>query len=283
MNSVSRIVGLAFFVVVVADPLALQVDARQEFQSDKFAPMWIPASCTSSVRPDRVRISGGISAQSLKPTGTKQQLEKQLGTIRSFVEGNDGVLRTLERVRLVRPPRSPDEGGAPGNLTPFMAIQRLQADFPASVDVDAIMEKLLQLGLDRFGKSFQLNYYDQQAHVVVHWGFSNLQQELEALRKDCVKQAWEKLCALKKGDRPHPACGGTEGTAEPLLPAYQFTITTQYVQIETGSTTPFTFTYPWQAAQIESFELLGDIELRLSGALYAGGPQWEAWTTIHIN
>src|SRR6266481_4860398 len=110
-------------------------------------PAQLFGSCTGEIAPSRAIIAGGVAVQGLKPLDTSADLDKQMAAIAKYVEENHGKLILLERVRTVKNP-PPNGSSDPGQ--PFEIVQRLHVELPVSAPVDAILQRLLELGLDRF-------------------------------------------------------------------------------------------------------------------------------------
>ena len=107
-------------------------------------------SCTGEVAPiigDHRRRRRG---QGIKPLDAAADLDKQIDRHRKYVEENHGKLVLLERVRTLK---NPAPNGSSDTAQPFEIIQRLHVELPVSAPVDAILQRLLELGLDRFGET----------------------------------------------------------------------------------------------------------------------------------
>ena len=89
--------------------------------------------------------------QGIKPLDAADNLDKQLDAIRKYVEENHGKLILLERVRTLK---NPAPNGSSDTAQPFEIVQRLHVELPVSAPVDAVLQHLLELGLDRFGETY---------------------------------------------------------------------------------------------------------------------------------
>lgn len=234
------------------------------------------ASCSGDVRPDRVRVVGGITAESLKPTAARNQIDKQLVEIKKHVAKRGGTVHVMERVRAVRGvPR--DTRNIKMDRLPFMVIQRLEAEFPVDVDIDDVLEELLQLGLDRYGRDFRLNSGDISPKVVVRFRFSNLTATLKKIHKQCKARALQQWCETNTPESEHRFCTRALGKISHRFVTQRLLLQSRPVLGEHGQSTLLHIAYPWNEAQLNAIELIGDIPLRLSGTItvkMAGARGW---------
>lgn len=165
----------------------------------------LTGTCSLEISPDRALIEGGVSAEGLKPSDTVEELNREIEAIRTAVAEAGGTLRLNEVVRAVRP--RPDRGSEPKFLPlPFLVAQRLRVELPLEADVDAVLERLLQAGFDRYGRDFRLEYTRSDATVIVHYAFSDLSAHLEELRQRCFADAIESWCQSRFGPGEAAAC-----------------------------------------------------------------------------
>ena len=73
-----------------------------------------------------------------------------MALIRDYAQQNRGKLKELERVRMVHTEGSVN--GQPRDPS-FQLAQRIRAEFPADAPMESILERLMELGLDRFGNN----------------------------------------------------------------------------------------------------------------------------------
>ena len=140
--------------------------------------------------PDQAVIVGGVSSSALKPTDAADQLEKQLAAMKTYVTQQHGEMQLFERVRTLKTPQP----GREETDLPFQVVQRLQITFPANAPVDAILDKLIELGFDRFGENI-LNNYGNRREAVVRYREGNLGTKLKDLQQQCTDNAWKQWCA----------------------------------------------------------------------------------------
>jgi hypothetical protein len=155
-------------------------------------------NCTETIKPDRLVISGGISAESVRPKQASDQIDLQLNAIRTYVKSKNGVLLEKERLRAARNPERERDSAA---KLPFIQVQRFEAEFPLSVDVDDVLERLLKMGMDRYGKDANIDSYASREYkVLTSSRFSSLGEDLKAIRTRCIHKAAKQLCGEEKAD-----------------------------------------------------------------------------------
>lgn len=221
--------------------------------------------CNGEVRPDRVVIVGGISAQGLKPAVAKAQLDRQTEAIRQYVAGNKGRLVLFEVLRAAQPATraSSSESAA---TQPFILVQSLEAEFPLTEEVDAILERLLQLGLDRFGKQVSVEASSYGRSVMVYYRFSDLRSHLDRLHAACKQRLVEQWCQLTPGRKGSEACRATEHRDQ-WFATLSASFQSFPVLRDQGGRAQFYLSYPWQSAQLNQVEMIGNVPLALSGPL----------------
>ncbi|MFZ0878262.1 MAG: SIMPL domain-containing protein [Candidatus Acidiferrales bacterium] len=187
--------GAALAVTGLLTPAtsAQAVEAKAQFSPQPYFP--ITGTCAMEISPDTAVIVGGVSSSALKPTDAVEQLEKQLALMRSYVAEKHGELQMLERVRTLKNPQPGREDSEP----PFQVIQRLQATFPAEAPVDAILQKLIELGMDRFGDNVLNNYNRREA--VIRFRISDFDARMNDFEKRCTTEAWKQWCATAGSDK----------------------------------------------------------------------------------
>lgn len=234
------------------------------------------AACSGDVRPDRAVVVGGVTAESVKPSEAKEQIEKQLQEIQTFASQHDGTVHLMERVRAVRGnPR--DACNPKAEELPFVVIQRLEVDFPLDVDIDSVLERLLQLGLDRYGRSVRPTYRGNTPTVVVHYRFSRLGEKLKSIHQQCKARALQQWCEANTATNEHDACTrAVTGIAHRLI-TQRLMLQSQPVLREQGVISPVQISYPWSEAQLSTIELVGDVPLRFHGTITVKSPRPQGW------
>lgn len=221
--------------------------------------------CEGEVRPDRMVIVGGMSAQSLKPATAKTQLDRQIEAVRQYVISKDGKLILLETLRAVQPaarPSSTDNTAA----QPFTLMQGLEAEFPLSDAIDTILERLLQLGLDRYGKQIRIDAHSSGPSVMVYYRFSDLRSRLEQLHAACGQRLAAQWCQAVPDRMTTEACK-TNDRLDRWFPILAASFQSQPLLREYGNHSPLFLSYPWQTSQLRQVDLMGNTPLSLSGPL----------------
>jgi hypothetical protein len=147
-------------------------------------------SCTGEVAPTVAIIAGGVAVYGIKPVDAADNLDKQLDAIRKYVEENHGKLVLLERVRTLK---NPAFNGSSDTGPPFEIVQRLHVELPVSAPVDAVLQRLLELGLDRFGETVLATNNRREEAVLFRIG--NLDSALHEMQNRCIGDAWKNWCA----------------------------------------------------------------------------------------
>ncbi|HEY6306583.1 MAG TPA: hypothetical protein VI488_09030, partial [Candidatus Angelobacter sp.] len=139
------------------------------------------------------------------PTDAARQLDKLLSVLNDYVQGQHGRLVLLERVRTLKVPRSNASGSNhEENDQPAEVIQHIHIELSPEAPVDAILDRVIELGMDRYGDSNLVNRTTQPA-ITVQFRISNLPSRLFDLRRSCLETALKMQCTA--GDRPK-ACAG---------------------------------------------------------------------------
>jgi hypothetical protein len=150
--------------------------------------------CVETLKPDRLVISGGASAESVRPKDGSDQLDKTLAAMRMYVQGKNGKLIERERLRAARNAEQERNRDNTPRL-PFMQVQRFEAEFPVNADVDEALERLLKLGMDRYGKDAGLNAHQSRDYKqLTSYRFTNLDESLRGALAACVREAARNTC-----------------------------------------------------------------------------------------
>jgi Protein of unknown function (DUF541) len=218
--------------------------------------MAIYGTCTMEIAPDKALIIGGVSSSALKPSDAVEQLDKQLALMRAYVAEKHGELEMMERVRTVKNPQPGREASEP----PFQVVQRLQATFPADAPVDAILEKLIELGMDRFGENVLNDYNRRQA--VVRYHISDFDAKMTEFQQRCTGEAWKQWCATANSAK---ACA--KPTPPPNLELQGFFVRSkESLMHPEGNSAP----WQWSAGRGQQHpapppDLLGNVTVHLEG------------------
>jgi len=192
----------------------------------------------------------------LKPTEAAAQLDKQLDAIRQFVEEQHGQLQLLERARTVK---NPPLNGPESHDPPFQEVQRLEAAFAADASLDTILDRLMELGLDRYGENV-LNINNARREPVVRFRIADWDAKMTKLQELCTLDAWKKWCATEvaKG-----ACH-TEIPPADLQLQFFSVHSVETVLHPDGSVRRWDFNFTPHQHILEPPDLLGNITLHLN-------------------
>lgn len=223
-------------------------------------PAQLFGSCTGEIVPSMAVIAGGVAVQGLKPLDTSADLDKQMAAIAKYVEENHGKLILLERVRTLKNP-APYGSSDPGQ--PFEIIQRLHVELSVSAPVDAILQRLLELGLDRFGETvLSANGHREEA---VLYRVTDLDSFTHAMQQRCLADAWKTWCSTAA---PKDACKTTD--PPPDLENLNFNARSdEQVLIPGVAATYWTLSYFRGAPHNASKDLLGNITVHFTGSVSA--------------
>ena len=219
--------------------------------------MQLSGTCEIAAMPDIAIISGGVSSGALKPIEAAEQLDKQLAVIKTYLEETRGQLQLLERVRTLANPSSKSNE----RESPFQVVQRLHVQLSSDAPFDAILQRLIELGLDRFGD----NVLDSSRRAaVISYRFGNFDDKMHDLQKHCVASAWKEWCAA-------PTSGGACPSEQPpaTLQPQSFSVrsTERLLRADGGGAQYWQFTYAGAQRSAEPPELLGKIVVKFNGTI----------------
>jgi hypothetical protein len=216
-------------------------------------------TCSLELAPTKAVIVGGVAAAALKPTDAAAQLDKQLDLIRKYVEEQHGQLKLLERARTVKnpPPNAPD-----AHDPPFQEVQRLEAAFAADAPLDAILDRLIELGLDRFGENV-LNTNNSRREPVVRFRVTDWEAKMRKFQDQCTADAWKKWCDT---DAAKDVCHSD--VPPPDLQLQFFNVhSVESVLYPDGGVRPWNFSFSPRQPILEPPDLLGVVSLHLNGSV----------------
>ena len=216
----------------------------------------LTGSCALTVAPDRVIILGGVAADDMLPLPAIGQLDKQIEALRALVKEHHGTLELLERVRTVK---RPSPGAREADL-PFEVVQRLQATFPAKAAVDAILQRMIEIGLDRFGDAV-LSTDGSSRQTAVRFRITAFDARLDGLQRRCTADAWKTWCAS-------PASAGGCTTERPpgdlQLQSFSVRSAEKVLRPDDGAGY-WEFTLSSMQRRPRPLELLGNVSVHLTG------------------
>jgi hypothetical protein len=207
------------------------------------------------VSPDQAIIAGGVSSSALKPTDAVDQLEKELGLMKAYIAEKHGEIEMLERARTLKNPQP----GRAETEPPYQIVQRLTITLPADAPIDEIVQKLIELGFDRFGDNVLTDYNRREA--VVRYRVSNLDDKLKDFQQKCVAEAWKQWCAASSVN------GNCESATPPSsLDLQQFTVRSRETLLRAdGNSMPWQFVVTRGQRPAPPPDLLGNVTVHLDG------------------
>ena len=228
----------------------------------------ISGECEADLKPSAAVISGGVATSALKPTAAVAQLDKQLGLLQAYVQQNQGVLKELERVRMIHTEGS--NNGQPRDPE-FQVAQRFHAEFPVDAPMDRLLEHMIELGMDRFGENMAFPEY-RQSIVVVHYDISGFEKQLTQIRERCMAEAWKRWCAAateKNTDCSSPNPPGS-------LQIQSFNLrSTEKVMHADGPPEYININYSAYQPRSAPPDLLGNVPIHFVGNIVMNGPPME--------
>jgi hypothetical protein len=263
MNRSFSALVLAATYLCAASSARAQEQASVNIPTARLVPRGsIPAqlfgSCTGEIGPSIAIIAGGVAVQGLKPLDTSADLDKQMAAIAKYLEENRGKLILLERVRTLKNP-APYGSSDPGQ--PFEIVQRLHVELPVSAPVDAILQRLLELGLDRFGETvLSANGHREEA---VLYRVTDLDSFTHAMEQRCIADAWKTWCSTTAAKE---ACKSADPS--PDLENLNFNARSdEQVLIPGVAATYWTLNSFRGAPRNPSKDLLGNITVHFTGSV----------------
>ena len=265
MNRPLSALALAVACLCAIPPARAQEQAAVGINTARLVPRGsLPAqlfgSCTGEIAPSLAIIAGGVAVQGLKPLDASADLDKQMAAIAKYVEENHGKLILLERVRTLKNP-APYGSSDPGQ--PFEIIQRLHVELPVSAPIDAILQRLLELGLDRFGETvLSANGHREEA---VLYRVTDVDSFTHAMEQRCIADAWKTWCSTAAAK---DAC--KTGAPTPDLENLTFNARSdEQVLIPGAAVTYWTLSSFRGAPRNPSKDLLGNITVHFTGSVSA--------------
>ena len=162
--------------------------------------------------------------------------------------------------------RNQRHGGHPDE-PPFVVVQWLEIQLAPEAPVDDVLDGLLRMGLDRYGRADSWNPGDARPRYLVRYGFSDLQGDLDSVHESCRRQAWQAWCE-RVGDAT--GCTATYEAVTDHLETRSLSLSSPSIARATGRATQLQIGYPWSPAQIDGLELIGMAPLELRGQIQLG-------------
>lgn len=236
----------------------------------------IQGQCSVTLQPDRAVISIIITGDGDKPAKAKQQLADSDRKAREIAASHNGRVQSFEMVRYMRGgavamPALPADRSLPGSpaaTTPFLFMQRLDLEFPLNADVDGVLDKLVDAGINRFGKLVNpYQAYSGQPTAAVRYVISEPQKKLDRIQAQCRDTALKQWCDANTTTDNRHACVAELGRYAERITTQNMYLRSQSVPREQGGQSPVMVNYPWQPYQFEMLEFLGKDPLQLDGSI----------------
>ena len=224
----------------------------------------IVGTCRATIRPDRAVIVGGMSASGIKPTETSMRLDRQLDVLKALADEENATLRLVERVRAARPSSSRSRRGEQPEPEPYVVVQRIELETEVGADIDRLLERTLQTGLDRYGSTAGIDARTAGSQPLVVYRFSELDALVRSTHDECRHSAVSNWCEAHAGAEAD-ACVAALEAPELHLATEQFVLTSLPVTMASGNVDVVQIIWPHVAGG--TVELGGDGELRFSGTI----------------
>jgi hypothetical protein len=218
----------------------------------------IATTCTVEVSPDQAIIVGGVSSSSVEPADAVGQLEKELDLMKTYIAKKHGEIQMLERVRTLKNPQP----GRAETEPPYQIVQRLQITLPTDAPVDEILQKLIELGFDRFGENVMIDTNRREA--VVRYRVSDFDAKMKDFQQRCTVDAWKQWCGTS-------SVNGNCDSQEPPsnLELQQFSIRSKETLLRAdGNSMPWQFVLTRAQRPPAPPDLLGNVTVHLEGNIF---------------
>lgn len=248
----------------------------------------INGQCTVTVKPDMASITVGLDGEGDTPEEARRSMDGLRGKVRALAAQHRGQVREQEMIRMMRggdplPAAAPSGAPAMMNLPAagktFVFSQRLDLEFPLSVDVDAILLGLNRAGIKRIGRTaMMVGYYGRHLppQPVVFYGFREPEKMAEHAHQQCRVQAVEKWCQTQAPADRQGECVGELKRALVRLTTQNMSLRSMNPASGYPGAGAMYINYPFQPAMMQQMALLGREPMELTGSIYLryAGPSW---------
>ncbi len=205
-----------------------------------------------------------MSASGIKPTETAMRLDRQLDVLRAVTDEENATLRLVERVRAARSSSSRSRRGEQQELAPYVVVQRIELETEVDANIDRLLEKALQTGLDRYGSTAGVDARASGSQPLVVYRFSELDALVRSAHDACRQAAIRIWCEAQAGADAN-ACATALEAPGLHLATEQFLLTSQPVTMASGNVEAVQVMWPYVTTG--AIELGGDAELHFSGTI----------------
>jgi hypothetical protein len=249
-------------------PPPRHADARNSGAVQRSLPMQF--NCTDTIKPTTVVISGAVTARSVRPKDGSDQIDKQIAALQSFAQSKGGRVIQLERLRAARHPETErSEKRSEADKLPFLQLQKVEVELPIAIDIDDALERVLKLGVDRYGKDVRVDGYDQSREFrnLTSYRVSDLGVKLARIAEQCVDAEIKRVCSVAMAKTCANAVNWTTLNARALDVANSYgSRTDKTLRIQRGSAAQTTSD---ALAEDERLELLSAATVRIRIQGYA--------------
>lgn len=224
--------------------------------------LYIHGTCNFNVTPDKALIIGGISAQSLNIADASKQLDSVINDVLVMVEKHKGKYIALERLRSVEQKKC-KKSNCNERTKLFHVMQRFELEFPLKTDVDKVLEQLIEVGMNQFGRNFNLYSGSKQRQILVRYRFSDNHIQPATIKSSCVKQSINQWCIDTGIPQGHRWCKVKDRAQ--YFQIQSMSLKSQPVIQENGNSRAIQLYYSNGTLAVPDIELMGDVELKLKG------------------
>lgn len=166
--------------------------------------MLFSRACQFELMPDRAVIAGAVAVQGLKPLDVSDKLDQTIDAIESYAAEN-GYEITTSAVR--RHGRNLANPRAALFDNPIIFGKTVRVVMPVDADVDAALQKLIELGMNQFGINWEIETFpndkvENAVHFIVNDTETRLNEAVTSCREDSIKH-W---CAAQSLQRQRMFC-----------------------------------------------------------------------------
>jgi len=135
----------------------------------------------------------------------------------------------------------------------------MQATFPPDAPVDAILQKLIELGMDRFGDNVANVNNSNRREAVVRFRFSNFDAKMDEFQQRCAADAWKQWCAKES-----TVCPSQTPPADLDIQAFNVRSKESLMRPE-GGNFPLQFSMSRMQHPPDPADLLGNVTVHIEG------------------
>ncbi len=214
-------------------------------------PSFSANNCSHDITPDIAVIQGGVVIEGLKPVAAKKKLDETLAKLEGELKDIDNA--RFSRLGTIRAAM----GNKQHSLEQYVIGERLEIELPVNADIDNVLEKLPDWGVNRFGDKWHQGRYNKNLHPVVLYKASNLPAEVNKFAESCKAQGWETLCRQNKyGLNAHYCSLPFEKIKENLNITYGYINNGPAVIDHNGNRNNMNIQYPWNEKQLRNIKFI---------------------------